>query len=359
MTVLREAILQDGTAAAYEPAPADAAEATPVPAGAWTPRQLPPDIAGFVGRAADLAVLDELVDETIDARVVTAAVDGPAGIGKTALVVHWAHRVSGHFPDGQLYVNLHGYGTEKPVETAGALDFMLRSLGVPAARIPPDLDARSALLRSELAGRRLLVILDNARDSEQVRPLLPGSGSLALITGRRQLRSLAVREGARRITLGLLDDMDAVALLHRVLGAERVRHDPAAAVEVVDLCARLPLALRVVAEYAARRLDEPLAEVAADLRAQRSRLDALSADDGVSTDLRAVFSWSYNALSDSAARMFRLLGLSPGTEFSACAAAALAGLVCSAGQPAAGRVDRRSPAGEPDARPLRVPRPAR
>jgi DNA-binding SARP family transcriptional activator len=327
MSDLHLAILQDHETAQEPP---ESAPAESVPAGPWTPRQLPPEAAGFVGRATDLETLDALLDAPATAgqpqRVVAAAVDGPAGVGKTTLVVHWAHRVSRRFLGGQLYVNLHGYGAEKPVDPADALDFMLRSLGVPAARIPPDLDARSALLRSELAGRRTLIILDNARDSEQVRPLLPGSGSLALITGRRQLRSLAVREGARRITLGLLDDNEATGLLGWVLGPNRVSADPAAVAAIVELCARLPLALRVVAEYAARRPDEPLAGIAAELRQQRSRLDALSADDDVSTDLRAVFSWSYNALESDAARMFRYLGLLPGADTCPLAAAALAGV---------------------------------
>jgi DNA-binding SARP family transcriptional activator len=326
MSELHQAVLQDQTVV-EEPSPAEPAD---VQAGALTPRQLPSEAAGFVGRAADLATLDALLEEPATAgqpqRVVTAAVDGPAGIGKTTLVVHWAHRVSRRFVGGQLYVNLHGYGTEKPLDPADALDFMLRSLGVPAARIPSDVDARSALLRSELAGRRTLVILDNARDSEQVRPLLPGSGSLALITGRRQLRSLAVREGARRLTLGLLDDDEAAGLLGWVVGPERVAAEPAAVAAIIELSARLPLALRVVAEHAARRPAEPLADIAADLRQQRSRLDALSADDGVSTDLRAVFSWSYQALQPDTARMFRYLGLLPGAGICPMAAAALAGL---------------------------------
>lgn len=326
MNELHQSILQD-EGVAEEPPESEPAD---LPAGAATPRQLPPEAAGFVGRAGDLATLDALLDEPATAgqsqRVVTAAVDGPAGIGKTTLVVHWAHRVSRRFVGGQLYVNLHGYGTEKPLDPTDALDFMLRSLGVPAARIPSDVDARSALLRSELAGRRTLIILDNARDSEQVRPLLPGSGSLALITGRRQLRSLVVREGARRITLGLLDDAEATGLLGWVVGPERVGADPAPVAAIVELCARLPLALRVVAEYAARRPAEPLADIADDLRQQRSRLDALSTDDGVSTDLRAVFSWSYNALQPDTARMFRYLGLLPGADICPMAAAALAGL---------------------------------
>ncbi|WP_279582905.1 NB-ARC domain-containing protein [Fodinicola feengrottensis] len=294
------------------------------------PRQLPSDIAGFAGRADHLATLDALIQPVAGrtpSAVVISAIDGAAGIGKTALAVHWAHRVSDRFPDGQLYLNLRGFGPGAPVPAADALDTALRSLNVPADRIPADLDARAAAFRSELAGRRLLILLDNARDSDHVRPLLPGSDSLVLITSRRQLRGLTAREGAQRITVGQLTTPEALSLslLSAAVGAERVAREPAAAAGIVELCDRLPLTVRLAAEPAARHPSRPLGDLLSDLHHQRHRLDTFALDDAP-TDLRAVFSWSYQALAAPAALLFALLGLHPGNDVSIGAAAALAGL---------------------------------
>lgn len=295
------------------------------------PRQLPPDIQGFVGRESSLAALGTLLDNLTAASahpgpIVISAIDGAGGIGKTSLAVHWAHRIKHRFPDGQLYLNLRGYGPGAPLSPQDALESLLDALGVAANRIPPGLAERTALLRSVLDGQRVLVLLDNVEDSEQVRPLLPGSDSLVLITSRAQLRGLSVREGARLLTLDLLSPSEALTLLGTVIGEQRVDDEREAAAELVELCARLPLAVRLAAEQAALHRGWPLHRLVRELRAQPNRLAALSLDDDPVTDLRAVFTWSYEALKPAAARMFGLLGLFPGNDISTAAAAALAGV---------------------------------
>ncbi|TQM77127.1 DNA-binding SARP family transcriptional activator [Thermopolyspora flexuosa] len=304
----------------------------PQPVGAIpVPRQLRPDIPNFAGRRAELAVLDRLLEEALgdspDASrpPVIVSVQGTAGVGKTALAVHWAHRVRDRFPDGQLYLDLRGYGQGRPVEPAAALETLLRALGTPADRVPVGVDERSALLRTLLAGRRVLLLLDNAGGSEQVAPLIPGSGGMVLVTSRNQLRALIVQYGARRVVLDQMPGDEAVELLAEVLGRDRIDSDPAAVAEIVERCARLPLALRIFAERAARFPDTPLRRLAAELRDERGRLTALDTGDGDDTDLRMVFSWTYRALDEAAARMFRLLGLHPGEEIGVGAAAALVG----------------------------------
>lgn len=300
------------------------------------PRQLRPDIPGFAGRRAEMAALDRLLDRALgdspdaDRPPVIVSLQGTAGAGKTALAVHWAHLVRDRFPDGQLYLDLRGYGQGTPVEPAAALEALLRSLGTPADRVPVGLDERSALLRTLLAGRRVLLLLDNAGGSEQVEPLVPGSGGMVLVTSRNQLRGLIVRYGAHRVVLDQMPAAEATELLAEVLGHDRVASDPAAVAEIVERCARLPLALRIFAERAARFPDTPLRRLAVELRDERGRLAALDTGDGPGTDLRMVFSWTYHALDDAAARMFRLLGLHPGPEIGTGAAAALIG-----GDPAA------------------------
>lgn len=299
----------------------------PAPAGADrpAPAQLPPAIRDFTGRAADLARLDALsVDIGPADPIVIAVLDGVAGAGKTALAVHWAHRVRDRFPDGQLFLNLRGFGEAEPVTPADALATFLRTLGMPAGEVPEQLDERSAALRTHLAGRRMLVLLDNARDAEQVRPLLPGTGCLVLITSRNQLRGLAAREGARRITLDRLGPADAIALVAGAVGADRVRREPRAADELVELCERLPLALRLVAERLGRYPDQSLAALATELRSAHARLDLLTDDER--TTVGAVIGWSYRSLDAEAARVFRLLGLHPAGDAGVAAVAALAGL---------------------------------
>jgi tetratricopeptide (TPR) repeat protein len=249
---------------------------------------------------------------------------GPAGVGKTALAVYWAHRVGGRFPDGQLYVNLRGFEpAADPRAPADAVLVLLDALGVPPDRIPADFDARIGRYRSLMAGRRMLVLLDNARDAAQVRPLLPGTSSaFVVVTSRDPLTGLVAGEAARSVPVGLLDPAGARALLAGRLGEDRVAAEPAAVDEIVARCAGLPLALAVVAARAAAG-PPSLAALAAELRAADG-LDPLTGTDAA-TDVRAVFASSYRLLSPAAARLFRLLAGYPAAEFGEPAAASLAG----------------------------------
>ncbi|MFJ8441747.1 ATP-binding protein [Kitasatospora griseola] len=294
-----------------------------------TPRQLPSDVRGFVNRTAELRELDAaLAGQDGDAHAPVCVVAGTAGAGKTSFALRWAHRSRERFPDGQLYINLRGYDPGRPVTAREALDRFLVSLGVPAASVPADEDAAAALYRSLLADRRVLVVLDNAATVAQVRPLLPGSpGCLVLVTSRSRLSGLSVRDGARRLTLGTLPEPEAVALLRAVTAEHRPPDDPAELVELARLCARLPLALRIAAERAASLPHLGLDDLIADLRDESALWDVLSVGDEEERDaVRTVFAWSYRALPDPAARLFRRLGLHPGPEFGLHVAAALAEL---------------------------------
>lgn len=314
-------------------APAPAAALALAAPGVPVPAQLPPAVPVFAGRGAELASLDALLPAPAEtgaprpAAVVISALLGTAGVGKTALAVHWAHRVSARFPDGQLYVNLQGFDPGEAALAAGeALRGFLEAFGVPAVRIPADLPARAGLYRSVLAGQRVLVVLDNARDVEQVRPLLPGSpGCLAIVTSRNHLTSLVATEGAHAVTLDLLSAADARDLLTRRLGSARVASEPVAVDDIIAGCARLPLALTIAAARAARCPGFPLAVFATELRQAAHTLDPFQAGD-LGTDVRAVFSWSYRGIGIDAARMFRLLGLHPTPEFAVAAAASLAAI---------------------------------
>jgi tetratricopeptide (TPR) repeat protein len=293
------------------------------------PRQLPGATRHFAGRAEAVKTLAGLAAEAggESRAVVIAAIEGTAGVGKTTLAVHFAHQVADRFPDGQLYVNLRGFDPAVPPMAPGeAVRIFLEALGVPAAQIPASLDAQAGLYRSLLAGRRMLVLLDNAADAGQVRPLLPaGPGCLVLVTSRSQLTGLVAAEGAYPQILDVLTDADARELLARRLGPERLSADPAAAGELIELCARRPLALAIAAARAAAQPHLPLASLAADLREAGGRLDALDAGRGAA-NVRAVFSWSYQQLDVIEARLFRLLGLHPGPDIGAPAAASMAGL---------------------------------
>jgi len=329
-SVAAQGAARSAAAPAIAPRPAAPVTAPPPAAtAAPTPAQLPLDVDGFVGRDEELAWLDAWTGRE-DGRataVVISAIAGTAGVGKTALAVHWAHRVADRFPDGQLYVNLRGFDpASAPVPPAEAIRGFLDALGVARHRIPTDLAAQVGLYRSLIAGRRMLVVLDNARDTDQVRPLLPGgAGCLVLVTSRNRLTGLVAAEGAHPLTLGLLTAAAARRLLARRLGSERVAAEPAAVGEIVDRCAGLPLALSIAAAHAATRPAFPLTGLADDLGDARRRLDALRGDDAAS-DVRAVFSWSYESLTEPAARLFRLLGLHPGPDLTVPAAASLAAL---------------------------------
>ncbi|HEY1671441.1 MAG TPA: BTAD domain-containing putative transcriptional regulator [Streptosporangiaceae bacterium] len=323
------------TALPLPPPAARLAVTDPVPA------QLPLEAPGFSGRHNELERMLRVIGTDpapdpalgvpdgppVNDTVQIIAITGTAGVGKTALANRFARQVARRFPDGQLYVNLRGFDPSgSAMSPESALRFFLDALAVPPQRMPVDVEGRAALFRSMLDGKRVLVVLDNARDPDQVRPLLPGSpGSLVVVTSRSQLTGLVVAEGATPLTLDVLTEEEAHELLGRRLGPEVVAAEPAAAAELVSLCARLPLALGVAAGRAATRPGFSLAALAAELRDTRNRLEVLDAGDAA-TDVRAVLSWSYEQLSPSAARMFRLLGLHPGPDVSLPAAASLAGV---------------------------------
>jgi hypothetical protein len=302
----------------------------PTPAVRRTPRQLPADVGGFVNRLPELNLLDTILDAegAGPPQAGLFVIAGTAGVGKTSLAIHWAHRVHHRFPDGQLCVNLRGYDPGTPLTAEMVLDRFLRALDVPPKAIPTDVEAKSALYRTLLADRRALILLDNAAAVGQVRPLLPGSpGCLVLVTSRNRLSGLGVRDGARRLTVELLPEPDAIDLLRTLTASYRAHEDPDAFTELARLCARLPLALRIAAERAASRPRMPLADLIRDLRDESALWEALSADDEDDADaVRTVFAWSCRALPEPAARLFRLLGLHPGPEFGTSIVAALSRL---------------------------------
>ncbi|MGO1057274.1 BTAD domain-containing putative transcriptional regulator [Crossiella sp. CA198] len=293
---------------------ADKDEPAPVP------RQLPFDIGHFTGRAGELTALDRAARPGS-----VLVIEGSAGVGKSALAVRWAHLNRHRFPGGELCLDLRGHADAAPLPVSAALDTLLRGLGVPAAAIPSTVDERGALLRATLVRRKMLLLLDNAREVDQVRPLLPGGAAVVLVTSRTQLRGLIARDGARRITLGGLSGADAAALLGRGIGADRAAAEPEAVRRLSTLCGQLPLALVLAGERASRFPDTPVAELVDELKDQRSRLDVLTDPQDPRTDLRAAFLLSYQGVRPPAARLFRLLGLHPGPDVDLWAAAALAG----------------------------------
>ncbi|SFF47337.1 DNA-binding transcriptional activator of the SARP family [Actinacidiphila alni] len=296
---------------------------------AAVPSQLPHDLPTFAGRVRELAHLEAVVaaaDGEGTASGTVLAVTGMAGVGKTAFAVHFARRMAPRYPDGQLYLNLRGFGVPKTsLAPERALYLLLESLGVTAAKLPQDVDALAAAFRTIVAERRLLILLDNARDADQIRPLLAGApGCLVVVTSRDQLSGLVVKDGAHHLTLNVLSADESREALERRIGAGRVRAEPEAVDEIVARGARLPLALALVAGRAATRSGFSLATVAAELREEAASLDAFGdADDTL--DVRSVFSWSYHALSPEAARLFRLLALHPGPDASPAGVASLAG----------------------------------
>jgi tetratricopeptide (TPR) repeat protein/transcriptional regulator with XRE-family HTH domain len=299
------------------------------PLDGLVPRQLPHALAHFVGREAEMSTLTGLLDRPGDpsGAVVISAIGGTAGVGKTALAVQWAHRVSASFPDGQLYMNLRGFDPSmSQMDPAEVIRAFLDALGVPADGLPAQADAQAGLYRSLLADKRMLIVLDNARHEGQVRPLLPASpASLVIVTSRNQLSGLAAADGARLLSLDLLTRDESVRLLTSRIGARRAAAEPGAVDEIAASCAFLPLALAVAAARAAARPRFSLTELAVELRGAADRLDVLDADDPA-VSVGAVFSWSYQQVSPGAARLFRLLGLHPGPDISVPAAGSLAGI---------------------------------
>ncbi|WP_406115625.1 AfsR/SARP family transcriptional regulator [Kitasatospora purpeofusca] len=338
-------------------APAPAPVSVPVP----VPAQLPPSLATFTGRDAELAALDAFAEAAApvgdqvsspasspapnsapgsgpgstsaarDSAVLICAsricaVTGSAGIGKSTLVVKWAHRVRGRFPGGQLYADLHGFSAEPPLTPHAVLARFLRALGVPGEQVPSVPEEAAALYRSMLADRRVLVVLDNARSAGQVRPLLPAAPDcLTVVTSRAGLAGLTARDGARPLALDLMPAPDAVALLDRVIGTRRARSEPAAVAELASVCGRLPLALAIAASRIAERPGRTVADHVAELRDSGNLLTALAIDDDAASAVRAALDLSYRTLPAAARTLFRLLALAPGSGLTAAAAAALCG----------------------------------
>ncbi|MFY1671571.1 AfsR/SARP family transcriptional regulator [Plantactinospora sp. WMMB334] len=300
---------------------------TPAPRAVAAPAQLPGDVAGFTGRAGQLRRLEAFLpqwDGEPAAGVSIVVLTGSAGIGKTAMAVHWAHQVRHRFPDGQLHVNLRGYAANAPLRPIDALARFLHTLGVPAEQVPAEVDEAAAMYRGRLADRRMLVLLDNANHPDQVRPLLPGgSGCMVLITSRDRLGGLVARDGAQQVVLDLLTPVESVALLTRVLGTERVAAEPDEVARLADLCGHLPLALRIAAAHLIGRPRRRVGDLVAELCAG-DRLAVLQVAGDEQAAVRAAFDLSYDALSVDDRRTFRLLGLVPGVDFTASAAAALA-----------------------------------
>lgn len=313
-------------------------ERTESPSTLPRPAQLPPDLPCFTGRGDLIAEARTALARPGGPAVL--AIDGMPGVGKSALAVHLAHEFAAGYPDGQLYVDLRGFGREPPMSPAEALRGFLGSLGVPQQGIPAELHAQAGMYRSRLAGRRVLIVLDNCRDAEQIRHLLPGGhGCLVIVTSRSRLSTLLTAAGAHPLPVGLPSVEQARAMLLGLLDAGRVAPDPAAVDAVIESCGRLPLALAMAVARAANLPYTPLAQVGAELAQTAGSLDGFDGDDP-QTGLRAVFSWSYRALSAPAARLFRLLPIHPDPDISIAGAAALAGVPLRSGRALIGELSR-------------------
>lgn len=306
--------------------PGRALPSADVPRDAWvTPNELPPDVSAFTGRRDELSELDErfAVYLGTPAAPVVTVISGAGGVGKTALAVHWAHAHASKYPDGSVYLDLHGFDSEHPMPPAEALAAILRRTGAAETSIPRSLADRIAAYRTRLHGRRLLIILDNAHDAEQVRPLLPGSAScFVVVTSRADLTGLVVRDGARRIGVDVLPPEEAAELLHALMGS-RARPGQREVAALAEACGRLPLALRIAAELAASRPATTLADLHAELLSEQHRLDYFETADPRSA-VRAVLSWSYQHLPDRLSGLFLLLGCHPGVTIDRHSAAVLA-----------------------------------
>jgi len=327
---LHERVLAGDASLPAPPAAAEADQAEPAQMAPVQPApvlwHLPASVQSFVGRQTEVSRLGDLVRQALDAAgaagtVIISAIDGMAGVGKTALAVHAAHRLAGQFPDGQLFIDMHGWTQGHEPRPAGeALEVFLRALGVPPQQVPPGTDERAAMFRQRLAGTRTMIVLDNAASEAQVRPLVPGSaGCLVLVTSRRRLKGL---DEAHVLTLDVLPRADAVRLFRAVAGPGRVPPDDPALPEIIELCAQLPLAVRIAAALLRHRPVWTLEYLAGLLRAHQTRISALS--DG-ERDLGAIFDLSYRSLPGAGQLMFRCLGLIPGPDFDSCATAALTG----------------------------------
>ena len=292
------------------------------------PAQLTPDVRSFTGRGSHLSALDVLADAPGNGPRV-ALVTGVGGVGKTALAVHWAHSRAAGFPDGQLHIDLRGYSPGRPISASEALGRFLRALGVAPSALPSDLDESATLFRSLTARRRMLVVLDNAAEVAQVRPLLPGdAGVMVLVTSRDRLDGLVVRDGASRIVLDVLDPAESLALLSATAGAERIAAEPGAAAELARLSGQLPLALRVIAAHLTAQPDLLVTEYVNSLAS--NRIPGLAVSGDPTSSVHEVFDQSYRRLAPDTRRMYRLLGLAPGADITARAAAVLVGTTAAA-----------------------------
>lgn len=288
---------------------------------ATRPRQLPANIRGFTGRVAEMERLTSFVADH-GSRIVV--IEGTAGVGKTALAVRFAHEVEERFPDGVVFINLRGFGPSDVVDSGAALSTLLQAAGISGAKIPVDVQARSAMWRDWTTGRRMIVMLDNARGTDHLRPLLPGEGCLTLVTSRTRMSGLAAFDGADRVSLGRLTADDALALLDTVIGPDRLSGDLDARRQFTEVCARLPLAIRILGERAKLDPDTAVGDLIAEVERDRDPLSSFDLDDGGQTDLRGVFEQSYRALDEPTARVFRLLATHPGTDFGIPGVAAIA-----------------------------------
>ncbi|MFE9402597.1 BTAD domain-containing putative transcriptional regulator [Streptomyces sp. NPDC006530] len=323
---VEHAILVDSPELKPPAAPVTLAPPRPQPVS--IPRQLPPDIPWFTGREDQLRALEAWAhDPGVTGPMVITAIDGQGGIGKTALALHWAHSARDAFPDGQLYTDLGGYSAGRIATPLEALARFLSALGIPWEDVPHDLERAMGLYRTLLADRRMLIVLDNARNAEQVRPLLPGvPGCFVLVTSRDRLAGLVVRDGARPLRVDALAPAEAWALLERLVGERQVAAEPEATAELAELCGTIPLALRVAAVNALTSDSAtPVADCVTRLAAEDRRLSTLSVEDDELSSLQAVFSLSYDSLSPDEQRLFRTLGLLPGPIATAGSAAALLG----------------------------------
>ena len=337
LRAVHQAVLR-GETGSPEPAAAPSggtapAAVPPAAASSGVPAQLPRGVPAFAGRRPELGQLEGLL-AGVGTAAGLAVVSGPPGVGKTSLAVRWAHRAAAHFPDGQLYADLRGFDPDHPpVEPAGVARRFLAAVGYRTGELPADPDELSAQFRSTMAGRRVLLVLDNAATAEQVRPLLPGSiGCAVVVTSRNELTSLVATDDAVPLRLDPLTEQEARHLLELRLGTDRIMREPAAVSEIISRCGRLPLALGVAAAHARSRPGTPLAVEAEQLGLAGGGLDALDGGDPRS-NLRAVFSWSYHALDEAAARLFRLLALNPGPDVAESAAASVAGITPAAVRP--------------------------
>ncbi|WP_216215659.1 AfsR/SARP family transcriptional regulator [Amycolatopsis aidingensis] len=292
-------------------------------AGTHLPRQLPADVPRFVGRETELSRLESMLARQAANSMGIMVIAGAAGMGKTALAVHWAHRVRDRFPDGELFVDFRGYTSDAPMEPTEVLARFLRALGIPPPQVPVDLDEQAALYRSLLSGKRMLVVLDNVSSADQVRPLLPGTPDcLVVVTSRNDLRGLSVMHDAHSLVLDALTPVEAIGLLSRMVGEQRVAEEPESAASVTRLCGRLPLALRIVAANISARPWLRLTSAAAEL-AEGNPLRQLEIPGDPELAVGTAFEHSFARLDPASQRLFGVLGRVPGPDFSSEAVAAL------------------------------------